>query len=894
MLQNLPCCTRIERKGAKKMKIDFGNNTLLSTKLKIPTPRKNYIVRRELFQQLDTAAEMSVIFIQGGAGTGKTTLVSSFLRERKIATVGWLSMDSGIDNLYCFWLYLATALSPFLEDGEHFVDFIKKSPDVRSIEHLIIMLINHIPSNKDYYLVLDDVHSMTDPELISSFEIFLQAMPENLHLFMLSREEPPVYLGPLAMSGRLLFIGSGQMYLSKEEGLDFLKYTLAVQEDAQQLIKLNQYAEGWIGGLQLVVAAKSMGGHSRELLKAGGGIAAAYLNRELFEKLDDAEKDFLVRTGEFSYFNYGICSVLFPDISHTAFQEIMETLIGKNLFIIVLDEQLEIYRYHNIFSEFLRQLFHRLPEETGKEYRSRVAAYLEEQPDYEEALQLYERNKDYSSMLRVVDSCDNCFELIPYLDKIPVDSLVEHAELSALCFLYDIWKMNDLGRSRELYTKFKEKYEDTALFHLLSFAEIYVSQDKRKLLKFKALPYEQIEKMNLNTTGKAFILIENSTALMEKMEYEEAEKCIRLALAIIGESNPYVNFFAYNQLAQVYEEMGRLGDSLDCYMQNENQIRTTSGMLGMESNYYFGILGVYMRRMELSKAKETISVCENIVQQKKITLEVALVTLLYHKAEMLFLTGEDTKGKEEVENMITAYSKYSILTMSRLLYELVCLELISEELTELTLKEIHLERDFARQPFIKLLEARLLYWKGEVNNAAAKIEEVLIFARKSNNILRLVEAGIAKIYMLVNTKKAESYNREMQNLVLEVIHYSYKNRILLPIYLDRKTLLPLLSRLLNDIAHNPRLVNAAELSFLRDAVQICENRQFETTQKPLLTVREAEIMKELALGITNKEISEKLCISQATVKTHVLSIYGKLGVSSRLKAVEAARENKII
>ena len=56
-----------------------------------------------------------------------------------------------------------------------------------------------------------------------------------------------------------------------------------------------------------------------------------------------------------------------------------------------------------------------------------------------------------------------------------------------------------------------------------------------------------------------------------------------------------------------------------------------------------------------------------------------------------------------------------------------------------------------------------------------------------------------------------------------------------------------------------------------------------------LTDREQEVLNELASGITNREIAERLFISQATVKTHVLSIFSKLGVSSRTMAVEQAR-----
>ena len=55
---------------------------LLSTKLKIPAPRKNYVARRALFQKLEQCGDMSVVFVNGGAGTGKTMLLSTFLHGR--------------------------------------------------------------------------------------------------------------------------------------------------------------------------------------------------------------------------------------------------------------------------------------------------------------------------------------------------------------------------------------------------------------------------------------------------------------------------------------------------------------------------------------------------------------------------------------------------------------------------------------------------------------------------------------------------------------------------------------------------------------------------------------------------------------------------------------------
>ena len=55
-----------------------------------------------------------------------------------------------------------------------------------------------------------------------------------------------------------------------------------------------------------------------------------------------------------------------------------------------------------------------------------------------------------------------------------------------------------------------------------------------------------------------------------------------------------------------------------------------------------------------------------------------------------------------------------------------------------------------------------------------------------------------------------------------------------------------------------------------------------------LTERELELLDLLAEGISNKLIAHRLGISEHTVKTHVASIFAKLGVSSRTEAVSQA------
>ncbi|MGB2571190.1 response regulator [Micromonospora citrea] len=61
-----------------------------------------------------------------------------------------------------------------------------------------------------------------------------------------------------------------------------------------------------------------------------------------------------------------------------------------------------------------------------------------------------------------------------------------------------------------------------------------------------------------------------------------------------------------------------------------------------------------------------------------------------------------------------------------------------------------------------------------------------------------------------------------------------------------------------------------------------------------LTPRESEVLRLVADGLSNQQISRRLHLSQATVKTHLVHVYGKLGVDSRTAAVAAARQRGLI
>lgn len=66
------------------------------------------------------------------------------------------------------------------------------------------------------------------------------------------------------------------------------------------------------------------------------------------------------------------------------------------------------------------------------------------------------------------------------------------------------------------------------------------------------------------------------------------------------------------------------------------------------------------------------------------------------------------------------------------------------------------------------------------------------------------------------------------------------------------------------------------------------------TPRTSLTPRELEVLKLVASGASNREIGRTLLLSEATVKSHLVHIYDKLGVRSRTSAVAAARKQGVL
>lgn len=81
-----------------------------------------------------------------------------------------------------------------------------------------------------------------------------------------------------------------------------------------------------------------------------------------------------------------------------------------------------------------------------------------------------------------------------------------------------------------------------------------------------------------------------------------------------------------------------------------------------------------------------------------------------------------------------------------------------------------------------------------------------------------------------------------------------------------------------------------KLNFISNLEQSKKNLSIQE----LLSPRELDVFRLVALGCDNKEIAEKLCLTEGTVRNHVSKIYSKLDLRDRVQAVKYAMEQGVI
>lgn len=601
-----------------------------------------------------------------------------------------------------------------------------------------------------------------------------------------------------------------------------------------------------------------------------------YLSNEILRSLDGEETRFLLHTSILSYFDETICNGLLGIRNARMF---IDRLQDKNLFLVTIDETAGLYRYHHVFGEFLR---YRLSEE-GEAIcglHAKAAAIYEQRGDQAESVKHYIQARRYPEAMDVIARMPQSMQGWVLLRQIPLAWLSVNRDLLFQRLFYHFCNQ-EFEQCRLVLESLQTEPGREVDGSILQFTRFFMDEPGPGL-DFEPLSLEEMEPIGLSAPTRAIIYVTSSMMLGLRDQYAQALHCVEQALALEERSpNPYIRFFALTCKCQLLEAIGEFAACERLYASLFQLTEDHPYLAPAMATYLIGIGGIYMKMMRLDEAEHWFGKVERRLPGNYPSMEMGYA---YNRLEMTLLRG-DTRAAAELMRKVgddPAFRHHPYYHLSLLRYQLSLGDPDSELLQRFLARVQEGEARCRLRYDERLLYARVLAARGEAEEALEQTDDILMEARKHKLPLLLVDALLHKIMIL--HQEGSRPSPEILNLIREAVHYSYANEIAYLYLLDGEAAQEALHWLLQEKEQD---LLAKEKAFIQ-RVSSCWKR--DSGGGDVLTERELEVLHAAASGLRNKEIGERLCISVATVKTHMIHIYSKLQASNRVEAIEKARQ----
>ncbi len=332
--------------------------TVLKTKLYVPQPREGQVVRSRLSERLDRWRASKLVLVSAPAGFGKTTMLTEWLAappaDGPARSVAWLSLDPGDSEPAHFWTYVIAGLRTLAPTMGASALELLQSPQALPVDSVLTTLINDLGGIDGHVaLVLDDYHVVESREVHEAMAFLLDHLPPQLHLFIVSRSDPPLPLARLRARGELVEIRAADLRFTLSEAAAYLNGTMGLRLTGDDVATLEGRTEGWIAALQL--AALSMQGRddATDFIAGFAGddrYVVDYLVEEVVQRQPPEVQDFLLRTAVLSRLSGPLCNAV---AEGTGSRAMLQALDRGNLFLVPLDDQRRWYRYHHLFADVL-------------------------------------------------------------------------------------------------------------------------------------------------------------------------------------------------------------------------------------------------------------------------------------------------------------------------------------------------------------------------------------------------------------------------------------------------------------------------------------------------------------------------------------------------------------
>ena len=352
--------------------------TILATKLYLPAPRAKVVLRPRLTERLNEGLHRKLTLISAPAGFGKTTLVSEWVTggERRAA---WLSLEEGENDPARFLTYLVAALQTIAPNIGQGVLSVLQSPQPPSTEAILIALLNEITTVPDsFMLVLDDYHVLDAKPVDHALSFLLEHLPPKMHLVITTREDPQLPLARLRARGQLTELRAADLRFTPAEAAEFLKGVMGLDLSEADIALLESRTEGWIAGLQLAAISMQGRADTASFIEAFTGshrFVLDYLVEEVLQRQPERARSFLLQTAILDRLSGPLCNAV---TEREDSGRMLDALERSNLFVVSLDDKRHWYRYHHLFAEVLQaRSLEEHPDQVAELHR-RASAWYEQ------------------------------------------------------------------------------------------------------------------------------------------------------------------------------------------------------------------------------------------------------------------------------------------------------------------------------------------------------------------------------------------------------------------------------------------------------------------------------------------------------------------------------------
>jgi LuxR family maltose regulon positive regulatory protein len=930
---------------------------LLATKLHRPNLPLRRVERSRLVEHLNTGFEAGhqITLLSAPAGFGKTICAVEWLEDLRLP-VAWLSLDSADDEPGRFFTYLLGALQGVVHALGNEIESVLRAGQLPPVEVIAASLIDGLLAWPErFILVLDDFHHIQDRSILQVFERLLIHQPPALHLVLLTREDPPLPLARLRAHNQLTELRAADLAFTSPEIDRFLSDVLGLSLSESDRAVLGERTEGWIAGLQLAgLSLRDRPDPSRFITNLSGShrFILSYLTEEVLNQQPEEIQQFLLQTALLDRFNGDLCNAV---TGHSDSQVMLEELYNANLFLVALDDEGHWYRYHHLFAGLLRDRHKALmPEQTTSlekraarwyaEAGSRRALHPNEQAtlvtdaiqhalsaaDYEFALQLIETHAThllhqwYASTVRA------------WLEALPPE-WSSHSPRASLAFVWMYLMRADftqaapyierLGRMFAAAPTLLEDHalraEWLALQSTLLIAQGMVQEGLELARQALAIAPEG------DASLRSEIYLGLASAYQKLDDYQAAIEAYRMIVQHgRAAGNLSTELLGISVLGLMAVERGQLHLAYDLVMQAVQRIEA-SGQLPPIGTAIYGELGVIQYHWHrLAEAEGSFK------RSSQMSVLVGFADAdLYHRvvrARLLYMQGELESAADEIQVILSrVQAEAPIVVLEEIIAQQVRIDLARGRLSaaEEALKSqgftlngefgipaalpghagphrpgdlpVHSLQDKITHSVGLLFNSglRVLFYRAERSHHSGDLQHALeltgdlIDAALRRQYLPLaLDTLLLRAQMHAAMKDSTASRKDIRR-ALELA----EPEGFISIFLENgRFVTEALHKLL---AEEPGSAQSAYIRSILAAAGLPQPATQKLSQAGLiepLTSRELEVLRLIAQGLTYNEIAAKLVVSINTVRTHVKTLYGKLGVDNRTRAIELAHQHHIL